>query len=66
MFSLLSQIDIIYLSFKGSLPPFCLLLSDIIFFCLFLQNSDIISTGNAVSDSMSSMQAPKACQMWQQ
>ncbi len=51
LFSLLSHFDFLYLSFKGFLQTFCLLLSEIAF--LFSKKSDNISPGSAVSDSVS-------------
>ncbi len=58
LFSLLSQFDVLHLSFKGLLQTFCLFLSEITF--LFLQKLDNISPGSVVSYSLSSMLAPKA------
>ncbi len=49
LFSLLSQSDFLYFSFKGLLRTFCLLLSEITF--LFFQKLDDISPGRTVCDS---------------
>ncbi len=49
LFSLLSQFVILYLSFKGLLQTFCLLMSEITF--SFLEKLHNISPGSAVSDS---------------
>ncbi len=64
LFSLVSQFDILYLSFKGLLQTVCLLLSEIAF--LFLQKLDNISSGSVVSYSVSFMLAPQAWQTKQQ
>ncbi len=47
LFSLLSQFDMLYLSFKGLLQTFCLLVSEITF--LFFQKLDNIPPGSVVT-----------------
>ncbi len=60
LFSLPSQSDILFISFKDFLQTFCLLLSDVAI--LFFQKLDNISPGSAVSYSVSAMLAQKAWQ----
>ncbi len=61
LFSLLNQFDFLYLLFQGLLQTFCLLLFEIAL--SFFQEKVNISPESAVSDSVSSMLAPKACKV---